>query len=140
MWTNPFSSFGWPNEMPDRGLSKNERLAAAKGNINILLEKAFAYPYHAISKGCNALYRFILMLLLIYSLLNMRKRKIQDPIFAFSIITMSYLVSRTIFFSLNSNFETRYMVTCIPFIEILVCLTILSIFNKKNKSTNTHSL
>ena len=140
MWTNPFSSFGWPNEMPDRGLSKNERLAAAKGNINILLEKAFAYPYHAISKGFNALYRFILMLLLIYSLLNMYKRNIQDPVFAFSLITISYLISRTIFFSLNSNFETRYMVTCIPFIEILVCLTILSIFNKKNKSTNTESL
>ena len=72
------------------------------------------------------------MLLLIYSLLNMRKRKIQDPVFAFSIITMSYIVSRTIFFSLNSNFETRYMLTCMPFIEILVCLTILSTFNKKN--------
>ena len=140
MWTNPFSSFGWPNEMPDRGLSKNERLAAAKGNINILLEKALAFPYHAISKGFNALYRFILMLLLIYSLLNIYKRKIKEPVFAFSLITMSYVISRTIFFSLNSNFETRYMLTCMPFIEILVCLTILSIFNKKKKSTNTNSL
>ena len=98
-----------------------------QSSFNILLEKAFAYPYHAISKGFNALYRFILMLLLIYSLLNMYKRNIQDPVFAFSLITISYLISRTIFFSLNSNFETRYMVTCIPFIEILVCLTILSI-------------
>ena len=76
----------------------------------------------------------------IYSLLNMRKRKLKDPIVPFSLITISYLISRTIFFSLNGNFETRYMLTCIPFIEILVCLTILSIFNKKNKSTNTHSL
>ena len=40
MWTNPFSSFGWPNEMPDKGLSKNERLAAANGNMSILIAKA----------------------------------------------------------------------------------------------------
>ena len=132
IWTNPFSSFGWPNEMPDKGLSKNMRLAAAKGDINILIEKAYAYPYHAVSKAFNGSYRFILMLLLIYSLLNMRKRTANDPIFAFSLITMSYLTSRTIFFSLSSNFETRYMLTCIPFIEILVCLTICSIFYKKN--------
>ena len=132
IWTNPFSSFGWPNEMPDKGLSKNMRLAAAKGNINILIEKAYAYPYHAVSKAFNGSYRFILMLLLIYSLLNMRKRTANDPIFAFSLITMSYLTSRTIFFSLSSNFETRYMLTCMPFIEILVCLTICSIFYKKN--------
>ena len=132
IWTNPFSSFGWPNEMPDKGLSKNMRLAAAKGDINILIEKAYAYPYHAVSKAFNGSYRFILMLLLIYSLLNMRKRTANDPIFAFNLITMSYLTSRTIFFSLSSNFETRYMLTCMPFIEILVCLTICSIFYKKN--------
>lgn len=132
MWTNPFSSFGWPNEMPDKSLSQNERLAAAKGNMNILLDKAYAYPYHAISKALNGSYRFILMILLIYSLLNMRKRKLKDPIVPFSLITISYLISRTIFFSLNGNFETRYMLTCIPFIEILVCLTVCSIFYKKN--------
>jgi len=132
MWTNPFSSFGWPNEMPDKGLSQNERVAAAKGNINILIEKAYTYPYHAISKGFNGLYRFILMILLIYGLFNMRKRTLKDPILAFSIITFSYLISRTLFFSLNSNFETRYMLTCMPFIEILVCLMIYSTFYKKN--------
>ena len=131
MWTNPFSSFGWPNEMPDKGLSQSERLAAAKGNINLLLEKAYNYPYHAISKGFNASYRFILMILLIYSLIKLYKRESRVPIFAFGLITLSYLISRTLFFSLNSNFETRYMLTGIPFIEIFVCLTLCSIFYKK---------
>jgi len=132
MWSNPFSSFGWPNEMPDQGLSQNERLAAAKGNMNILLEKAYAYPLHAISKGFNASYRFILIILFLYSLYNLHKRKKSDPIYAFGLITLSYLISRTLFFSLNSNFETRYMLTGMPFIEIFVCLTIYSIFYKEN--------
>jgi len=131
MWTNPFSSFGWPNEMPDRGLSKNERLAAAKGNISILMQKAVEYPFHAISKGFNAFYRLILMLLLIFSFFNFYKLKKENPLFALNFITISYMTSRSLFFSLNSNFETRYMVTTIPFIEILVCLSIFSFLNKK---------
>ena len=131
MWTNPFSSFGWPNEMPDKGLSKNERLAAAKGNINILMQKAIEYPVHAISKGLNAFYRLILMLLLIFSIFNFYKLKKESPLFALNLVTISYMASRTLFFSLSSNFETRYMVTTIPFIEILVCLSIFYFLNKK---------
>jgi hypothetical protein len=130
MWTNPYSSFGWPNEMPDSGLSKNERLAAAKGSISILMQKAIEYPVHAISKALNASYRLILMLLLIFSVLNLYKLKKKNPLFALHLVTISYMASRTLFFSLNSNFETRYMVTTIPFIEILVCLYIFSLFNK----------
>ena len=34
MWSNPFSSFGWPNEIPSDGLSHSERLTVAKGNFN----------------------------------------------------------------------------------------------------------
>ncbi len=132
MWSNPFSSFGWPNEMPDKGLSQNERLAAAKGNLSILLEKALTHPYHAVSKGFNASYRLLLIMLFVYSLVKIYKRRYEDPILAFSFITLSYLISRTLFFSFNSNFETRYMLTCMPFIEILVCLTICSTLNKKN--------
>jgi len=131
IWTNPFSSFGWPNEMPDRGLSKNERLAAAKGSINILIQKAIEYPVHAISKGFNAFYRLILMLLLIFSVCSLYKLKKENPLFALNLVTISYMMSRTLFFSLSSNFETRYMITTIPFIEILVCLSIFSFLNKK---------
>ena len=65
MWTNPFSSFGWPNEMPDSGLSKEERISAARGNNNILIQKAIEFPLHASSKAFNALYRVILMSLFI---------------------------------------------------------------------------
>ena len=37
MWSNPFSSFGWPNEIPSEGLSHSERLNVAKGNLIFLL-------------------------------------------------------------------------------------------------------
>ena len=68
MWTNPFSSFGWPNEIPSEGLSHNERLNVAKGNINALLLKIEKYPFRSISKGINAIYKFSILILYIYFL------------------------------------------------------------------------
>ena len=132
IWTNPFSSFGWPNEMPDQGLTREERLSAAKGNSNILIKKAIEYPFHAISKGLNASYRLILMILLLYGFYKLFKMRHDNYIYPIGLITILYIFSRTLFFSLNSNFETRYMVTTIPFIELFVFLTIYPIFIKKS--------
>ena len=130
MWSNPFSSFGWPNEMPDSGLSKEDRLSAASGNRNILIQKAIEYPIHASSKAFNAIYRFILMLLFIYSLIIIFFKNKDPDLYPLGLITISYAISRTIFFSFNSNFETRYMVTTIPFIELLIVLTFIPIIYK----------
>ncbi len=131
IWTNPFSSFGWPNEMPHSGLSKNDRLKAAKGNKNILIQKAIEFPMHALSKGFNFFYRIILMTLLGFSLLRLIIKKNEDDINLLGLATISYILARTLFFSLNSNFETRYMITTIPFIEIFVLMSIMPMFKKK---------
>ena len=130
MWSNPFSSFGWPNEMPDIGLSKEDRLSAAKGDSSILISKAIEFPMHASSKALNAFYRLILMMLFILSIIIIYYNRKNTYLFPISLITISYILSRTIFFSFNSNFETRYMVTTIPFIELLVILTFIPIIYK----------
>ena len=130
MWSNPFSSFGWPNEMPDSGLSKEDRLSAAKGNSSILINKAIEFPIHASSKALNAFYRLILMMLFILSIIIIYYNRKNTYLFPISLITISYILSRTIFFSFNSNFETRYMVTTIPFIELLIILTFIPIMYK----------
>ena len=49
--------------MPDIGLSKEDRLSAAKGDSSILISKAIEFPMHASSKALNAFYRLILMML-----------------------------------------------------------------------------
>lgn len=130
MWSNPFSSFGWPNEMPDSGLSKEDRLSAAKGDSSILISKAIEFPIHASSKALNAFYRLILMMLFILSIMIIFYKKRNTYLFPISLITISYILSRTIFFSFNSNFETRYMVTTFPFIELLIILTFIPILYK----------
>jgi len=124
IWSNPFSSFGWPNEMPDKELSKEERLKAASGNINLLIQKATKYPIHALSKGFNATYRGLLMILLMYCFIKIFKNK-DYKLYPIALMTLSYMISRTAFFSFNANIETRYIVTTIPFIEVLIILTLL---------------
>ncbi len=130
MWSNPFSSFGWPNEMPDSGLTKEDRLSAAKGNSNLLIKKAIEFPIHASSKAFNAFYRLILMMLFLLSIIIIYYKKKDTQLLPIGLITISYILSRTIFFSFNSNFETRYMVTTIPFIELLIILTLVPIMHK----------
>ena len=135
MWTNPYSSFGWPNEIPSGGLSHNERLLVAKGNIHILFLKVKEYPLRSISKGVNAFYKYTLFFLFIFSLLFILVRKKSRFINFFSLISISYLLGKIIFYSINGSFETRYISNIIPFMELLVALFFYEIFNEKLKSS-----
>ncbi len=131
MWSNPFSSFGWPNEIPSEGLSHSERLFVAKGNFNILLLKIKKNPYSSISKGANALYKFTLFLLFMYSLFFLFIKTEKKILQFFGYISLSYLLGRTMFFSINGIFETRYIVTVIPFMELFVALCLFEKYYKK---------
>ena len=131
MWANPFSSFGWPNEIPSDGLSHSDRLLAAKGNLNILFLKVKKYPYRAISKGVNAFYKFTIMFLFTYSFFFIFIKTEDNLIKFLGLISTSYLLGRTIFFSINGYFETRYLITIIPFMEIFVALCLYDKFNNK---------
>ena len=135
MWTNPFSSFGWPNEIPSEGLSHNERLNVAKGNINVLLLKIKKYPFRSISKGINAIYKFSILILYIYFLYFTFFKNKNDLIKFLGYVSLSYFVARTLFFSFNGMFETRYIVTIVPFMELFICLCFFEKFFKKMMNT-----
>ena len=61
LWANPFSSFGWPNEMPSSALSDQERLAIAQGGLHGKLMLARHFPIRALTKAVTGLYRFGLL-------------------------------------------------------------------------------
>ena len=47
-------------------------------------------------------------------------------------IVLSYIITRTLFFSIHSaNFETRYLLTAMPFIEIFIALAFFNLFKKE---------
>ena len=134
MWTNPYSSFGWPNEIPSEGLSHEERLNFTDENLSIIFSIIEEYPYRSISKAINAFYRFLLTLLFIYLLILVFlsknfKSKEKKFINFLGLICIFYLTGRTIFFSMNSYFETRYLVSIMPFIEVFTILAFLEKFS-----------
>ena len=59
------------------------------------------------------------------------KNKKDMPYFL-GLLSTSYVFIRTIFFSLNGYFETRYLATSIPFMELLVVLCMFEKFKKKS--------
>jgi len=131
MFLNPFSSFGWPNEIPSGGLSHDERLFAYKGNLGILLSKIQMYPIRSLSKGTNAIYKFSLLALFAYSLFFSFFKSKNNLTLFFGYIALSYFLGRTVFFSFNGMFETRYLATVIPFMELLVTLCLFEKLRKK---------
>ena len=135
MWSNPFSSFGWPNEIPSVGLSHSERLVVAKGNFNMLAHIIKKYPYRAISKATNAFYKFALMLFFLYSLFYIFIKNKKGVLKFLGLVSVSYLLARTTFFSLNGYFETRYISNVIPFMELLVALFFYEILYEKFKKS-----
>lgn len=132
-WSNPFSSFGWPNEMPHHTLTKEERLLAAKGNLDIILKKVEAYPLQALSKGFNAAYRGIIMLLFLISFYYTYKSKSYSFVYPFRLLSVAYIITRTLFVSFNANIETRYLLTTIPFIEVFIVVVFLHKSQKVSK-------
>ncbi len=132
MWTNPFSSFGWPNEIPSVGLSHEERLGAFKGNFVLLKKKIIEHPLQSASKFFNALYRGIEYILFLICFFIAIKQK-NSFMKYFSLCIFFYILVRTLFFAINANFETRYILSCIPFIEVLVLL----VFFQKYKRIKT---
>ena len=83
------------------------------------------------SKVLNAAYKFLLIILFIYSLFIVFTKNKKDMPYFLGLLSASYVLSRTIFFSLNGYFETRYLATSIPFMELLVVLCMFEQFKKK---------
>ena len=70
-------------------------------------------------------------ILFMYSLFYVFTKKKKNMLFFVGLLSTSFILSRTIFFSLNGYFETRYLATSIPFMEAFVVLCMFESFKKK---------
>ena len=73
------------------------------------------------------------MLLFLYSLFYILIKNKKGVLYFLGLVSVSYLLARTTFFSLNGYFETRYLATVIPFMEILVAFFIYARLNKNSQ-------
>ena len=120
LWSNPFSSFGWPNEMPSSALSDEERLAVSQGGLHGKLMLARRYPIRALTKAVTGLYRFGLLaaflLGCLYAAFGVRDRRLR----ILTLTALGYIVGRTLLLAFIGNVETRYSVEAVPAMEFVV--------------------
>ena len=120
LWSNPFSSFGWPNEMPSRALSDADRLQVSQGGLRAKLALAARFPVRALTKAITGIYRFGLMAAFavgcLFAAFAVRDRRVQ----ALTLTAFSFVVGRTMLLAFIGNVETRYTTEAVPAMEMVV--------------------
>ncbi len=111
LWSNPFSSFGLPSEIP---------ADFSRGQVNVQsgwVEIARAYPGQTITKMLTTFYRIVTMAgfaaALVLSFCGAPK-----PSREIMLLTTGWIVARTLFFALTDNIETRFLAPMIPALEL----------------------
>jgi hypothetical protein len=129
LFENPFSSFGWPNEMTGSSISNEGRLEASRSPSR-LIDLAIAYPMRAASKGLTGIYRYLLLALMAFVIALALARKLpqSDKIVW---IVVAWVVARTLFLAVTNNVETRYTAPTMPALELAVVLGLSEFFARR---------
>jgi len=131
LWRNPFSSFGWPNEMPS-SVGHQQRLDASRSTGG-MMALARQYPLQAASKALTAGYRFALLgLFVVFVVLSFSSRYAAvRPIVWIAVV---WIVARTVALAVTNNVETRYTAPTTPAIELVVTLGVLTLVRRRRQS------
>ncbi len=120
LWSNPFSSFGWPNEMPSVALRDEDRLQISKGGLGGMLALAQRFPLHALTKAMTAGYRFGLLAAFLVCCLFAAFRVKDWGLRVLALTVFCFVAGRTLLSAVIGNVETRYTVQAVPAMEIVV--------------------
>ena len=123
LWSNPFSSFGWPNELPAGAASHAERLQIAEGGIAGKLALARAHPWRAATKALTGGYRYLLLVAFLAAALAAALwRGMDAPARRLAGCAAGFVVARTLVLAWIGNIETRYTAALAPAMEVAVVL------------------
>ena len=123
LWSNLFSSYAWPNELPS-SISHEDRLQVKRGSG--IIDLAFQYPFIALTKGITGGYKILLQILFILIVIFTLKANIgNNKLRNIMLISGSIVLSRTVFFAATNNIETRYSVEAVPGMELLAVVGII---------------
>lgn len=135
LFMNPLSSFGWPNEMIGASISHEGRLEASR-SLARLLELAQTYPARAASKALNGFYRYSLFALVALAIvLTIARRLPHSGKLTWTVV--AWVVTRTLFFAITNNVETRYTAPTVPALELAVVLGLAEFLVHRRKSLVT---
>ena len=128
MWFTPFSSFGWPLEVPD-ALRDAVRTAAFGGVAAAIAE----HPLIAAGKALVNGYRFLLVIGFvaagIYAI--MRRKRYLLRLLGIAVLIVA---ARTVFFSELALMETRYIMETVPGLELVAVLALWETWRRRGRA------
>jgi hypothetical protein len=119
LWSNPFSSFAWPNELPGN-FGHQARLEVARSGISGVLTLAASLPFEATTKALTAAYRYILIGMTLIAFFYAARGHLNEVTRQVILLVTVAVIARTLFFALTNNVETRYTVELVPWMELAV--------------------
>jgi len=121
LWSNVYSSFGWPTELPG-SFSKQVRIDISRDGVIAAIPLVLEYPVQAAGKIIVNSWRLVVIFLFIVSLLISRNNKICRDIL---LLSLAFIIARTLFSGFGNYVETRYTLMQMPIMEISIIISIL---------------
>jgi len=120
LWLNPLTSLGWP---ANPGIVSRQFATHLEGGLTALLIAVKAEPVTVFGKAVNSVYRFGLLIVLLYLVARYFRRAPHWHL-VIAALALLHALGRTAFFAYSpwTGPETRYMVEAFPPIEIAVVL------------------
>jgi hypothetical protein len=132
LWSNVYNSFGWPTELPSE-VSAQERLDVARGGIREKFELALKYPAIAIGKFFVSAWRVILLGLFVFLLVYIFIKKTDQQYKHLMLLSLSFIIARSVFSSWGNYVETRYTLMQMPIIEVTIIVALYCIIKNRDR-------
>jgi hypothetical protein len=139
LWFNPFYSWGLPIGFEDANLSMAVGRQLAAGGTRALAQAAMEYPGRALGKLLVNAY-FLTLLVAFMGLLSCLPGKVPRYVLVVSAMAFMCAISRSIFLAWVAQVETRYIVECVPAIEISVVLGWNAFWQRNRETHHTHEM
>ena len=121
LWSNIYSSFGWPTELPS-SFSKQVRIDISRNGVIAAIPLILEYPVQAAGKIIVNGWRVVVIFLFIASLLISRNDKVCRDIL---LLSLAFILARTLFSGFGNYVETRYTLMQMPIMEISIIISML---------------
>lgn len=120
-WSNPFSSFAWPNELPG-DFGHQTRLEVSRSDMGGVLALAIIFPFEAITKALTSAYRYVLIGITLAAFFYATCNSLSEVTRKIILLVAVTVAVRTLFFAITNNIETRYTVELVPWMELAALL------------------
>ena len=121
------NSNGWPLEF--RKLTYEDRINIINSRIGEKIQFVKNNLFFSLSKILPNIWRVFILIIFFISFFYFWKNEFRN----FILVTLSYFIIKNVFSMYFVFIEVRYLVNILPIFEVIACLCLLDLFNKKNQ-------